>query len=225
MPFPNPKEKMKKLSIKNDNVQIQKSEFVESVQKALKTPVTQLKYCYLSKPFFYPGSSVPRYSITLLFDKVNPAHKKFLESLEKLAKENGVETLGYIDNGLISIKFQGKESPRTFSIEKGQTTETEVSLEHDVPEGFEACVEFELNTYFNKSTSKKGFNFCPKKVTFYIEDDIQTGNEKNEADKSRGNRSRAKNNGVRDSKLRSGKERVLGDKLRHNPNARRPKGD
>ncbi len=128
----------KKLSLKKDAVTIQKSEFVESVHKSLKTPVVPLKYCYLAKPFFYPGSHIPRYSITLLFDKQKEEERVFLETLEKLATENQVDTLGYVDNGLISLKFQTKEAPRLFSIYVGKKVPKSISLEHDLPEGFKA---------------------------------------------------------------------------------------
>lgn len=204
---------VKKLSLKKDVVQIQKSEFVESVQKSLKTPIVPLKYCYLSKPFFYPGSHIPRYSITLLFDKNNKEQKEFLESLEKIATASKVETIGYLDNDLISIKFQTKDSPKTYSIEFGKSRAKPISLEHDLPEGFKASVEFELNTYFNKSTGKKGFNFCPKKVTFHLDEETQASIEESEPDGNNQNRSdrpRVKNNGVRGSKLQPGKKRSVG---------------
>lgn len=212
---------VKKLSLKKDAVSIKKSEFVESVQKSLKTPVVPLKYCYLSKPFFYPGSHIPRYSITLLFDQKNDEQKEFLESLEKIATANGVDTLGYIDNGLISIKFQTKDSPKIFSLELGKKKAKPISLEHDLPEGFKACVEFELNTYFNKSTKKKGFNFCPKRITFHLDEETQTAVEEVENvgnNQNRSNRSRSKDNGIRNSKLQPGKKRGVGKQLRSDKN-------
>jgi len=219
---------VKKLSIKQDKVEVKKSEFVESVQKSLKTPVVPLKYCYLCKPFFYPGSHVPRYSVTLLFDKNKPEDCAFLETLEKIATANQVDTLGYIDNGLISIKFQGKDSPKTFSLDSGKKKAKPISLEHDLPEGFKASVEFELNTYFNKSTKKKGFNFCPKKVTFHLDEETNAIVEEVENDgdnTSRSNRPRTKDNGVRSSKLPPGKKRGVGEQLRGRPNPRQNKGN
>ena len=219
---------VKKLSLKKDTVQIKKSEFVESVQKALKSPVVALKYCYLAKPFFYPGSHIPRYSITLLFDKDKPEECAFLETLEKLATANQVDSLGYVDeNGMISLKFQTKDSPKIYSIEAGKKKAKPISLEHDLPEGFKASVEFELNTYFNKSTKKKGFNFCPKRVTFHLDEETQSVIEEVEVDgdnQSRSNRPRTKNNGVRGSKLPSGKKRGVGEQLRGRPNPRQAKG-
>ena len=200
----------KKSEIKTVEEAIQKNEFVESIEKSLKTPIVKLKYCYLAKPFFYPGSHVPRYSITLLFDKQDGEQRKFLESIEKIATQLQVETLGYIDEGLISLKFQGKDCPQLFSIEKGKKQPKNITLQHDLPEGIKAQVEFELNTYFNKKTQKKGFNFCPRKVTFHL---CETENEEKKSDgnnQNSGHRPRVKNNGFRGRKLPSRKKRGLG---------------
>ena len=212
---------LKKLSLKKDGTASEKSEFVNAVEKSLKTPVVPVKYCYLVKPFFYPGSHVPRYSLTLLFDKSNKQEKAFLESMEVMAKSNGVETLGYLtDSGLISLKFQTKNKVKTYIIEHGKKTQKEVDLEHDVPEGFNASVMFELNTYFNKKTQKKGFNFCPKKVVFHLDEEDQQNIEmENDGNnKSSGNRSGPKVNGVRNSKLQPGKKRGVGKQLRGSTN-------
>ncbi len=213
---------VKKLSLKKEGTTSEKSEFVHAIEKSLKTPVVPVKYCYLVKPFFYPGSHVPRYSITLLFDKSNKQQKAFLEKMEEMAKSNDVETLGYLtDAGLILLKFQTKEKIKTYIIEHGKKTPKEVELEHDLPEGFKASVTFELNTYFNKKTQKKGFNFCPKKVVFHLDEQDQQNIEMENNDgnhKSSGNRSRPKVDGVRNSKLQPGKKRSVGKQLRGSPN-------
>lgn len=205
---------VKKLSVKAEAIQEQKqSDFIKSVEKSLKTPMAYLKYCYLSKPFFYAGSHVPRYSITLLFDKNLKDHNEFLKKLEKIATENLVSTIGYMDDGLISIKFQTKDAPELVSIEKGKKKEEPIILEHDLPEGFKASVEFELNTYFNKVSKKKAFNFSPTKVIFYVDSDLQLTDEKenNGNNKSSRNRPRTKNDGIRDSKLQRPRKRNLGE--------------
>lgn len=208
---------VRKLSVKQEKTPEIKNEFVESVEKSLKTPMGYIKYCYLSKPFFYTGSHVPRYSITLLFDKNLKDHKEFLENLEKIATKIGVDSLGYIDDGLISIKFQGQNMPKLFSQEKGRKKIEEIELEHDIPEGFKASVDFELKTYFNKTSKKKAFNFSPQIVTFLLDDenleltDSKTNKKaKNGDNKSSGNRPRLEDNGIRDSKLPPRKKRDLG---------------
>jgi len=216
-----------KISLTKENKKPTQNEFVTSVHNSLKTPVTKLKYCYLAKPFFYPGSHIGRYSITLLFDLSNKDHAAFLKTLEGIATKEGVEHLGYIDNGDVSLKFQTKDKPDLFALPKGKKKAKKIDLEHDVPEGFEASVEFQLNTYFNKSTQKKAFNLCPKTITFHLEDDIEqesTETKKDGNNKNRRGRPRTKNDGVCDSKLQSGKKRNLGKQLRSTKNPRQAKG-
>lgn len=219
---------VKRLSLKKDGTTAEKSEFMTIVEKTMKTPIVPIKYCYLAKPFFYPGSHVPRYSVTLLFDKSNDEQKLFLEKLEKLASSHGVETLGYLtEAGFISIKFQTKDSVKIYAVEFGKKAPREIELEHDLPEGFKASVVFELNTYLNKKTQKNGFNFCPKKVVFHLDEEaqnsIEVDNDRNS--KSSGNRSRTKNDGVRDSQLQSGEKRDMGKQLRTRKNPPKVQGN
>lgn len=211
---------MRKLSVRSEKTEqlaAAKNDFVESIDKSIKTPMAFIKYCYLCKPYFYAGSHVPRYSVTLLFDENLKDHKKFLENIEKIATKNEVETIGYRDNGLISIKFQTKDLPELFCLEKNKKKPEPIILEHDLPEGFKASVEFELNTYFNKGTKKKAFNFSPTKVIFHTDNedleltDTEASNDNN---KSSRNRPRAKDSGIRDSKLQSPKKRSVGKQLR-----------
>jgi hypothetical protein len=215
---------IKKFSINKKSLVSEKSDFVQSIEKTLTTPECKLKHCYLAKPFFYAGSHIPRYSVSLLFDKNIPTHKKFLENLEKMAFKNGVESLGYeTDEGLILIKFQGKDPVQTYIVEYGKKTPQQVELEHDLPEGFDSVVVFELNTYFNKKTQKNGFNFSPKKVTFYLDENTQESSEDKKEEsggntKNSRNRPRAKVDGVRDSELQHGNKRSVGKQLRTRKN-------
>ena len=215
----------KKLSLKKDGAAIQSSEFVNSIQKEMKTPVVKLKFCYLNKPFFYAGSYIPRYSITLIFDKKVDEERIFLEALEKIATENQVETLGCFSDGLISIKFQGKDRPELFAIESGKQEIEPIDLEQDLPEGFRASVIFEINTYFNKKTKKNGFNLAPKKVIFHLDEETQSKLEDGSGNnQSGGNRPRTTDNRMGNSKLRQGKKRGMGKSLRSSSNAPKIKG-
>lgn len=214
---------IKKFSLNKISLVPEKSEFVQSVEM-LTTPQCKLKYCYLSKPFFYPGSHIARYSVSLLFDKSIPDHKKFLENLEKVAIKNKIDSLGYeTDEGLILIKFQGKDLVSTYIIEPGKKVAQQVELEHDLPEGFKTIVVFELNTYFNKKTQKNAFNFSPKKVTFYLDEKSQESSETKKVEndgnsKNSRNRPRAKIDGVRSDELQHGDKRSVGKQLRARKN-------
>ena len=212
----------KKLSLKLDAGASEKSEYVNIVEKSLTTPIVPLKYCYLCKPFFYPGSHVPRYSVSLLFDKNIKEQKLFLTKLEALATKNKVETLGYLtDSGLILIKFQTKEPIKTYAIEFGKKVAKEIDLQHDLPEGFKASVNFELNTYLNKKTGKNGFNFSPMKVTFHLDEESQQAVEVESDGDSKNSRDRsgAKVNGVRGDKLQHRNKRGVDKQLRNGKDA------
>ena len=212
----------KKFSLKLDAGASEKNEYVNIVEKSLTTPIVPLKYCYLCKPFFYPGSHVPRYSVSLLFDKNIKDQKTFLTKLEALATKNKVETLGYLtDSGLILIKFQTKDPIKTYAIEFGKKVAKEIDLQHDLPEGFKVSVNFELNTYLNKKTGKNGFNFCPSKVTFHLDAESQAAVEVESDGDSKDSRDRPKpkSNGVRSDKLQHGNKRSVGDKLRTGKNS------
>lgn len=204
----------KKKSTEKESLPFEKPEFVSAVHKSLKTPVAEVKFCYLAKPFYYSGSHIPRYSVTLIFERGNEIHLEFLRVLEEHAKANKVETLGVHDNGKIVIKFQGKDCPKILAVRPTQKTPKPISLEHDIAPGCKAVVEFDLNTYFNKKTGKNGFNFSPQRVTFYLDEPtikktVENG-KKTASRKSSGNRSKSKSDGLGSSKLLPPKKRSMG---------------
>lgn len=192
------------------------SGMVKCVAYSLITPIIKTKYCFLYKPFYYPGSPIPRYSLTCLFDRDKKEDAQFLKQLEKIAVSNGVETIGYLDEGLVSVKFQTKERIPLFSIEPGNKKPKSFMLQHDLQEGFFVSVTFDLNIYYNKKTQKKGFNFCPIKIIFHVDQENTKVDEviSERNSKSSGNRSKLKVNGIRNPKLQPGKKRDLANKLR-----------
>ena len=204
----------KKKSTETETISIEKPDFLSAVHKSLKTPVAELKFCYITKPFFYTGSHIPRYSVTLAFDKGKVDHLDFLQILEDEARANKVETIGVHDKGVITIKFQGKDCPKIFATRPGQKTPKPIQLEHDLAPGAKTIVEFDLNTYYNKTTGKNGFNFAPKKVIFHLDEPIvkkTIEKSKNNADnKNSRNRRKPKSHGLGSSKLLPPKKRSMG---------------
>ncbi len=65
----------------------EKKDLVNCVASQLTTPIAKTKFCYLAKPFYYPGSPIARYSLTCLFDPKNKSEGDFLKQLEKIATE------------------------------------------------------------------------------------------------------------------------------------------
>lgn len=178
-------------------------ELVNCVGSSITTPIVKTKYCYLAKPFYYPGSSIGRYSLTCLFDETKKEDAEFLKTIEDIATANEVDMIGYLDGKLISIKFQTKDKIGLFCLAKGKKKPKEIKLDHDLKEGYLVTVTFDLNTYYNKKTGKNGFNFCPKKIIFHVDDEETIFNEASNDRISKGSRDRSKfaGNGLRDPKL------------------------
>lgn len=137
----------------------------------LISPVAAMKYSCLAKPYYYPGSPTPRWSLTVLFDPSKPEDAALLKIFETIAEEEKISTIGFMEGDLISIKFQTKDKIPLFILDK-KTMEVEpVELERDVPPGFAVSVEFDINIFDNKKTNENGFNFCPTAITFHDYDE------------------------------------------------------
>lgn len=62
------------------------------IMPGCKTPVLEVKFSNLIKPFFYPNSpNVPRYSITCVIDPIK--NKDFLKSLQDIERAEKVDTI------------------------------------------------------------------------------------------------------------------------------------
>ena len=172
----NMKKTTKRLSIKKGKSpkSISNSEHVNLIRESMKTPVFNLQFCCIYRPYFFPGSHVPRYKITGRFDPTKKDHKKYLEELEEIAKENDVGVIGKMtDDDLIQISLQGRFKPQIFVKEKGKKNRTMVELEHDMPAGFECYVTFDLKKYFCRFNKKHAFTYTPLEVTFILDEESQ----------------------------------------------------
>lgn len=200
---------MLKLFKKREKPADKKQELVQTVAESLDTPIVQIQHGYLCRPFYYPGSAVARYGVTCLFNPEAAEVPEFLSKIEKLATEHGVDTIGYIDDDLVSIKFQTKEKIEIYVVTPTSKKPAPVDLKHDLPKNkFMAVVNFELKTYYNKKEKKNAFTFCPKKITLFLEneDSLIEGETNGGSGKGRRGRPRTKNIGVCDTKLQSGNE-------------------
>src|SRR5277367_3175461 len=65
---------------------------ISVISSGCKTPILEIKYCNLVKPFRYPNSpTIPRYSITCLVDPIE--HKIFLNGIQTIERDEKVETI------------------------------------------------------------------------------------------------------------------------------------
>lgn len=180
------KEKIKKrISLKRskNSSQSYSSEYVSLVKKNMLTPIAKLNFCAIHKPHYFPGSQIPRYKVSILFDPKNKLHRSYLDKLEKLAVENEVDTIGRMtEEGLIIISFQGRDVPETCMVNKDEKTPIDIVLDHDLPKGFKCKVKFDLKRYFDRFGKKNAFTYTPNKVIFYLDEETQKLVEVNDGD-------------------------------------------
>lgn len=192
--------------------------------KQIISPFIRVQKTHIVTPYVYPGSDVPRYGIVVEIEPEEEEQEGFLKQLEELATAEGVETIGHTDEGLIFIKFQSKE-PFPICIEDPEQDAPEIELEDEIPYGTNVRIEFDLNLYYNTSTRKKGFNFCPKKVILQLDDRTKKSIEVVNVGASKNNRSRpkSKTNGSSVPKLEQRNKRAVGNKLRSPKNTAKHK--
>jgi hypothetical protein len=142
-----------------------------------KTPILDVKFCNLIKPFFYPNSpNVPRYSITCVIDPIK--HKDFLKSLQDIEREEKVDTIlknesnkegdSHLNTGKILVKFQSKMKIATFVIE-GEGKPEEIDLQDELAKGEKIYVMYDVLRYTKKNSLKTehGLSFKPTAIYYY----------------------------------------------------------
>lgn len=166
--------KVKKISIgvKGKVAQsVTHSENIKTLKQGFETPLCTLSHTCICRPTYFPGCTVPRYNVTAIFDLENKEHKKFLKALEELAQKHGVDNLGKMDEkGRVILTFRGRIAPEVYILKKGTRKPKKVELEHDLPEGIQAKIEFDLKIYFDMKRVKNGFTFPPVKVIIYLDE-------------------------------------------------------
>lgn len=142
-----------------------------------KTPVLDVKFSNLIKPFFYPNSpSVPRYSITCSIDPKE--HAPFLEYILGVEKSEKVESViknettksenQYVHTGKVILKFQSKNKIPVFVIEGGNSPE-EIELQDELARGEKVYIMYDILRYTKKNSVKveHGISFKPTSI-YYI---------------------------------------------------------
>lgn len=168
------KKKIKKKIVLKGLKESGSSEFIKVVAKNLETPIARLHFCAVANPHYFAGSHIPRYKVSIILDENIKEHKEYLKQLEKLAKENDVETLGKrLDDGTVLMTYQGREKPPTFLLEEGKKRAIQIDLEHDLPKDFKCKIKFDLRRYFDRMNKKNAFNFSPNKITFYLDEEMK----------------------------------------------------
>lgn len=137
--------------------------------QSMTTPALRVHKTHIVEPYFYPGSDIPRYGVVVEIDPNESKQAAFLRELEDIATKNGVDTIGHTDEEMIFIKFQTKEPVKICVEDPKEDDPPEISLQSELPYSTNVIIQFDLNLYYNTKERKKGFNFCPKKVTLQLD--------------------------------------------------------
>jgi hypothetical protein len=147
-----------------------KSSYLIPVKENLETPIVELQFNSVIKPIYFPGTTVPRYRICVLFDLKNKEHTEFLGKLEKLAVEHEIEKIGKLFEGKVLISCQGREKPKIFILEKNKKKPKNLEIDHDMPVGVNCKVKFTANVYLDRRSKKNAFNFSPLEVIYVFDE-------------------------------------------------------
>lgn len=158
------------------------SPLISTISSGCKTPILEIKFCNLVKPFYYPNSpTIPRYSITCLVDPVK--HKEFLTGIQTIEKNEKVETIIKIDSvkeegahlttGKVLIKFQSKDKiPVHLVLESDRYAlegKSQIDLEDELAKGSKIQVVYDILRYTKKNTmhTEHGLSFKPTAIYFH----------------------------------------------------------
>lgn len=147
----------------------------------LKTPIVPVKFCNLTKPFYYPNSpQVPRFSVTCLFDAAKT--KDFIKTIQDIEKNEKVESIIKLDTekvdgeffntGNYLIKFQDRIKVPVYSMdsdtEQGMPPDL-MELENELERGELISVMFNVLRYTKKNTTTPefGISFVPTSIFYY----------------------------------------------------------
>jgi len=137
--------------------------------KSMTTPSLRVHKTHIVEPYFYPGSDIGRYGIVVEIDPSESKQAAFLSELEEIATREKVETIGHTDDDMIFIKFQTKDKIKICVEDPKEDDPPEIALQSELPYSTNVIIQFDLNLYYNTKERKKGFNFCPKKVTLQLD--------------------------------------------------------
>lgn len=150
---------------------------ITTISSGCRTPILEIKFCNLVKPFYYPNSpTIPRYSVTCVVDPKE--NKEFLVGVQTIEKNEKVETIiknetskedgEPVTTGKLLIKFQSKEIiPVYVMAENGEPEQIE--LEDELARGEKIMIIYDILRYTKKNTMKTehGISFKPSCIYYY----------------------------------------------------------
>lgn len=147
-----------------------------TISAGCKTPVLEIKFCNLVKGFYYPNSSIPRYSITCVVDPIE--NKEFLKEIQAIEKNEKVESIikyetakedgKQVNTGKLIIKFQSKDMIPVYVKPAGGEPEL-IELQDELAKGEKVFVIYDILRYTKKNTmtTEYGLSFKPSCIYYY----------------------------------------------------------
>lgn len=149
---------------------------LSSISTACQTPLLEVKFCNLLKPYYYWNSpTIPRYSVTCVFDPLQ--NKDFLKAVQTIEKNEGVESIiknetekdesgAHVMTGNVLIKFQTKDKIPVF-MKKGTQEAEPIELEDELAKGEKIMAIYDILRYTKKNTMKTEHGISFKLVSIY----------------------------------------------------------
>lgn len=160
---------------------------ITTISSGCKTPLLEIKYCNLVKPFYYANSpTVPRYSVTCFADP--SLHKEFLKGIQTIENNEKVESIlkqdyvkkdeGHVTTGKVIVKFQSKDLIPVYLGTNGESSETPatIELEDELARGEKIVIVYDILRYTKKNTIKTehGLSFKPSCIYYYPSTQLDT---------------------------------------------------
>lgn len=150
---------------------------ITTISSGCRTPLLDVKFCNLIKPFYYPNSpTVPRYSVTCVVDPEK--HAEFLNGIQTIEKNENVDSIlkketvkengEHTTTGNIIIKFQSKDNIPIFVVYTGQEP-VPLELEDELAKEEKIMIVYDILRYTKKNTMniEHGLSFKPTQIYYY----------------------------------------------------------
>ena len=150
---------------------------ITTISSGCRTPLLDVKFCNLIKPFYYPNSpTVPRYSVTCVVDPVK--NSEFLNGIQTIEKNENVDSIlkkdtvkekgEHVTTGNIIIKFQSKDHIPIFVVYTGQEP-SPLELEDELAKEEKIMIVYDILRYTKKNTMniEHGLSFKPTQIYYY----------------------------------------------------------
>lgn len=149
---------------------------ISTISSGCKTPILEVKFSNLINAFYYPNSSIPRFSITCFFNPIE--QKDFLKEIQTIEKNEGVDTIiknetekgeeGHSWTGNVLIKFQSKDKIPIY-IQKENQDIFPLELEDELKKGERVMITYDILRYTKKNTMRieHGISFKPSCIYYF----------------------------------------------------------